>query len=436
MNTPQLFYPASTQEVDPQLISAIADNVDSTAAAPEIHPMELLLQEDSFGHLQEYEMGDTVEGEIVGIKDNDLLVDIGAKSEGIIPAKDLEKVDAAIRDTLLVGAKIYCQVVKPATSEGHALLSLSRALAEYDWKHAEELKESQDVFEGEVTGYNRGGVIVFVGKARGFVPASQLVSDEGSKEEDSDDRFASMVGRTLPLKVIEIDRSRNRLILSERQAQREKRRKDKEDLLNNLKIGDVRSGRISSIAGFGAFVDLGGADGLIHLSEMAWGRIQDPSEVVKVGDHVTVRVISVDKDRRRIGLSLRQLQPEPWAVVHDNYAIGQLVEAEITRITSFGAFARVDGIIEGLVHISELSENRINHPKEVVSERQKLTLRIIKIDPDKRRMGLSLKRVAEEGYAVFDWAPEEGEGMDEETSSMAMAMAAASESMSDEPDEE
>jgi small subunit ribosomal protein S1 len=178
-------------------------------------------------------------------------------------------------------------------------------------------------------------------------------------------------------------------------------------------VGDVREGVISSLAPFGAFVDLGGADGLIHLSELSWGRVQDPSEVVQIGQKVRVKVISVDRDRRRIGLSLRQLAPEPWSVIHEQYAIGQLVDAEITRLTNFGAFARVDGKIEGLIHISELSDQRVSHPREVVHEGQKLRLRVIKIDPVKRRMGLSLKQVAEDRYAVVDWAPEE-EGFDDQ----------------------
>jgi len=292
------------------------------------------------------------------------------------------------------------------------VLSLSRALAEYDWQKAQELLESQEVFEGEVSGYNRGGVIVFLGKARGFVPASQLVSDEGKKQEDSDDRFKDLVGKKLMLKVIEMDRSRNRLILSERQAMRDFRRQQKEKLLSELQVGSVHEGVVSSLAPFGAFVDLGGADGLIHLTELSWRRVQDPTEVVSIGDKVNVKVISVDRERRRIGLSLRQLQPEPWTIIHENYAIGQLVEGSITRLTSFGAFARIDDTIEGLIHISELSDHRINHPKEVVKEGQRVVLRIIKIEPEKRRMGLSLKRAAEEQYAVVEWAPADDDEAD------------------------
>ena len=424
MNNPDTHHHTTHQEDSPK---SLYDDVDIEALAQEegVHPMELLLSENTFD-FRDFDTGDNVEGVIVNISDSEILVDIGSKSEGVIPARDLERVDEEIRNNLKVGDSIFIQVVRPENREGHIWLSLSRALQEYDWKHAEELMESGQVFEGEVNGFNKGGVIVFVGKARGFVPASQLVSDEGRKQDEGDDRFESLVGNKLQLKVIEIDRSRNRLILSERQAMRDWRRKQKAKLLTDLQVGDVRTGEVSSLASFGAFVDLGGADGLIHLSELSWGRVQDPTEVVSVGEEVEVKVISIDRDRRRIGLSLRQLQPEPWSVVHEKYAIGQLVEAEITRLSSFGAFARVDGEIEGLIHISELSEQRIAHPKEVVHDGQKLTLRIIKIDPERRRMGLSLKRVAEEEYAVVDWTADEAEDEEEiAETTMAAAMAAA-----------
>ncbi len=418
MNNPNPISESSVEEVTPETIptDTLAESqapIETTFQESEeqeaVNPMAQLL-EDSAYDLRELEVGEIIEGTIVGLTDNnEVLVDISAKSEGVIPARDLDRVDPEIREALKPGEKIFVQVVRPTSREGNAVLSLSRALAEYDWQRAQELLESQEIFEGEVSGYNRGGVIVYLGKARGFVPASQLVSDEGKKQEDSDDRFKDLVGKKLMLKVIEMDRSRNRLILSERQAMREYRRAQKEKLLNELQVGEVRKGVISSMAPFGAFVDLGGADGLIHLTELSWRRVQHPSEVVNIGDEVEVKVISVDRERRRIGLSLRQLQPEPWSVIHETYAIGQLVEGVITRLTSFGAFARIDDTIEGLIHISELSDHRINHPKEVVKEGQRVTLRIIKIEPEKRRMGLSLKRVPDEAYAVIDWAPDEEE---------------------------
>jgi len=401
-----------TEEATEVAEDATEAPVEVAEEQKEVHPMEQLLQDSSYD-LRQLEVGEIIEGTIVGFTDNnEVLVDISAKSEGVIPARDLDRVDEHIREGLKEGEKIFVQVVRPTSREGNAVLSLSRALAEYDWQKAQELLESQEVFEGEVSGYNRGGVIVFLGKARGFVPASQLVSDEGKKQEDSDDRFKDLVGKKLMLKVIEMDRSRKRLILSERQAMRDFRRQQKEKLLSELQVGSVHEGVVSSLAPFGAFVDLGGADGLIHLTELSWRRVQDPTEVVSIGDKVNVKVISVDRERRRIGLSLRQLQPEPWTIIHENYAIGQLVEGSITRLTSFGAFARIDDIIEGLIHISELSDHRINHPKEVVKEGQRVVLRIIKIEPEKRRMGLSLKRAAEEQYAVVEWAPADDDEAD------------------------
>jgi small subunit ribosomal protein S1 len=250
-------------------------------------------------------------------------------------------------------------------------------------------------------------VIVKVGQVRGFVPASQLSSpgsatlseDEAANEE----RWAPLVGQMLKLKVIDIDRKRNRLILSERLAMREWRRQQKEQLLESLKEGDVYDGVISSVADFGAFVDLGGADGLIHLSELSWNRVSHPGEVVVVGDKVKVQILSVDLERRRIGLSLRRLLPQPWEVISKTYEVGQVVRGRITKLVNFGAFARLDNDgVEGLIHISELSERRVAHPKEVVNEGEEYDLRIIRIDTDKRRMGLSLKQALPQEEEV-DW---------------------------------
>lgn len=348
--------------------------------------------------------GDTRDGIIVSISPSEILVDVGAKSEGFVHQREMERLGKEYLDSLTVGESVVVYVVRPEDRDGNIVLSLSRAQQERDWRDAEALLESGDVFESAVIGYNRGGVICRVGKVRGFIPASQLVTKgEAKGDANEETRYASMVGKSLWLKVVELDRKRNRLILSERLAQRERRRGRKDELLGELKKGDVRKGRISSLAKFGAFVDLGGADGLIHLSELSWSRVNHPSEVIQVGDEVQVYVLNVDRDRKRIGLSLRRLEPEPWSVVHDRYAVGQVVEGVITKLASFGAFARVDGTLEGLIHISELANHRVTHPREVVKEGDVLNLRIIRIDPARRRMGLSLKRAAEEEYAEVDW---------------------------------
>lgn len=378
----------------------------------DVHPMALLLEEIEQS-LLEPQSGEIRTGVVVDKRPNEILVDIGFKSEGIVNGRELERLGDMV-DELTIGCEVPVYIVRE-DREGNVVLSISRAQAEKDWERAEVLMQSQDIFEGSVAAFNRGGVIVKLGQVRGFVPASQLSADsqsqsQGDSEDPGDDRWAALVGEQLMLKVIDIDRKRNRLILSERQAMREWRRQQKEQLLETLKDGDIYDGVISSIADFGAFVDLGGADGLIHLSELSWNRVSHPSEVVNVGDKVKVQILNIDHDRRRIGLSLRRLQPQPWDVVDENYVVGQIVRGKITKLVNFGAFARLeqDGI-EGLIHVSELTEQRINHPKEVVSEGQELDLRIIRIDTDKRRMGLSLKQALPAEEVELDWqiAPSE-----------------------------
>lgn len=355
--------------------------------------------------------GDIVEGTIVSITSTEMLVDIGCKSEGVVTSRDLEQLDPEFRKSLRVGQQVKAGVVRPEDRNGNILLSLQRALLEKDWDEAARLFEAEEVFAQTVVGFNKGGVIVNIGQVRGFVPASQIVSmrgTQGGEQSEREDALAEMVGKELKLKVIEMDRRRNRLILSERAAVREWRREQKDRLLDELAEGEVRKGIVSSLCDFGAFVDLGGADGLIHISELSWKRVAHPREVLKVGQDVEVYILSVDSERRRIALSLKRLQREPWGAVMENYEVGQLVPCTVTKITDFGAFARLDEDIEGLVHISELSDERITHPREVVEEGQELTLRIIRIDPDRQRLGLSLRRVSEEAYGEdYDWESED-----------------------------
>ncbi len=375
--------------------------------AGEPHPMALLLEE--FPHsLMELQVGDIRSGTVVEKRSNELLIDIGFKSEGLVTGREIDRVRDML-DTIEIGSEISVFVLRE-DKDGIVQLSIGRALAEADWQHAEEMMESQAIIEGEATAHNRGGVIIKLGQVRGFVPASQLAAENhplppGGNNDNEESRWMHLIGKTLMLKVIDLDRQRNRLILSERLAMREWRRKQKEELLANLKEGDVYEGVISSIADFGAFVNLGGADGLIHLSELSWNRIRHPSEVVKVGDEVKVQILTVDNERNRIGLSLRRLQQQPWDVIHDTYEVGQIVTGKITKLVNFGAFARLDESgIEGLIHISELSDNRVTHPKDIVSEGEEHELRIIRIDTEKRRMGLSLKQAQPVQEQVeIDW---------------------------------
>jgi small subunit ribosomal protein S1 len=352
--------------------------------------------------------GEIREGTIARVTHSEILVDVGAKSEGVIAGRELDFLDAATREGLVVGQTVLVYVLDPEDYNGNIQLSLSKAREEKDWREAEALLASQEAFSGTIAGFNKGGIIVKLGNVRGFIPASQLGlarrrrSDGGETPEQ---KWAKMVGETTQVKVIEVDRSRNRLILSERAAAKESREAQKEKLLAEIKPGENRKGHVISLADFGAFIDIGGADGLVHLSEMSWKRIAHPSEVLKVGQEVEVVVLNVDRERKRIGLSLKRREDDPWHAIQKKFQIGQLVTGTITKLTKFGAFARIDGAdeFEGLIHVSELAEGHIDHPRDAVSEGQTLTLRVVKIDPQQRRIGLSLKRVSSAEYADADW---------------------------------
>jgi small subunit ribosomal protein S1 len=277
-----------------------------------------------------------------------------------------------------------------------------------DWERAEAFRQSQEIYETKISGYNKGGLIVRFGRLRGFVPLSQLSSDRRSRAAAGatpEDSLGAMVNETIIVKVMEVDRQHNRLILSERTATRESRERRKEQLIAQLQVGEIRKGRVVSLEDFGAFVDIGGAEGLVHLTELSWKHVTHPRELLTVGQEVTVEVISIDPVAKRIGLSMRRREPDPWDTVAVDFAQGQLVKGEITKLTKFGAFARLVDLpeIEGLVHISELSETRVNHPRDVVKEGDVLTLRVVKVDVKNRRLGLSLKRVQSKEYLDIDW---------------------------------
>jgi small subunit ribosomal protein S1 len=367
------------------------------------HPMESFL--DAGYDINRLRRGQIVEGVIVQIRPSEILVDVGAKAEGVIQSREIDRLGPEDLAALHQGEPVLVYVLTPEGKTGNPVLSWSRAQSERDWREAERLLESGELFKGTVAGHNKGGLIVRLGRVRGFVPRSQITALRGRRRSaEGEDPLAELVGNEMSLKVIEIDRSRNRLILSERAAMREQRRHEKEKMLAELQEGDVRKGEVVNLCDFGAFVDLGGADGLIHLSELSWRRVSHPSEVLKAGDEVEVYVLNVDRERRRIGLSLKRLEPDPWSLIAERYHVGQLVEGEITKLVKFGAFARIqDDDLEGLIHISELSEEHISHPREVVQEGDIRTLRIIRIEPDRRRIGLSLTRVTSSEYIDVDW---------------------------------
>ncbi|HLU34760.1 MAG TPA: 30S ribosomal protein S1 [Thermomicrobiales bacterium] len=353
--------------------------------------MEQFLSDPSHDY-KTLKYGDVMEGIIMHVDRDELLVDIGSKAEGIVPSKEYSSLSAEEKDALQVGESILVFVVQPENQEGHPVVSIDRARQEKSWRRLQEIHEANDVIEAEVTNYNKGGLLVNLDGVRGFVPASQVSEIRGGDESSKQADMARLIGTSLPLKVIEINRHRNRLILSERQAVQERRDAMKEQLIKELKEGEIRTGRVSSICDFGAFVDIGGADGLVHLSELSWSRVRHPSELLKVGQEVDVYVLGINANERKIALSIKRTQPEPWSRVASSYEVGQLVKGTVTQLANFGAFARIEDGIEGLIHVSELADERIQHPKQVVSEGQELILRIIRIDPQRRRMGLSLRR--------------------------------------------
>lgn len=366
--------------------------------------MASLLEQEGLG-IDFPQQGEIRNGMIASLTPGQILVSVGTKSEGVISGREYEAIPQDELAELKVGQEIPVYVVNPEDSGGNLVLSYVRAREEMSWKDADDLMASKESYHSKIVGYNKGGLIVPVGGLRGFVPASQIsLSRRASMSgETPEQRWSKMINEEIDVCVIEVDRERRRLILSERAASTETRESIKERVIDELGEGEVRTGRVTSLADFGAFVNISGADGLVHLSEISWDRIQHPSEVLKVGQEVKVKVISIDKDKKRIGLSIRQLLQDPWIEKASRYQVGQLLEGSITRLTKFGAFARIDDDIEGLIHISEISEKRIEHPKEVLKEGDVVTLRVIKVDPENHRIGLSLRRVDSMAYADMDW---------------------------------
>src|SRR5215203_735346 len=393
-----------------------ADVRELESASPEeefdaVSLMEQYLSDPSHGY-KTLKYGDVIDGVIMRLDRDEILVDIGSKSEGIVPSREFSSLPAEEKDALSIGDNVLVFVVQPENQEGHAVVSIDRARQEKSWRRLQEIYEENGVIDAEVVNYNQGGRLVNRDGVRGCVPASQVTEIRGGDEAGKQAEMARMIGTHLPLKVIEINRHRNRLILSERQAMQEKRDEMKEKLIEELREGEVRQGRVSSICDFGAFVDIGGADGLVHLSELSWSRVRHPSEVLKVGQEVEVYVLGINAQEKKIALSIKRTQAEPWSRVAAKYEVGQLVRGTVTQLANFGAFARIEDGIEGLIHVSELTDERITHPKQVVKEGDELLLRIIRIDPQRRRMGLSLRRALDtpdtELEAVF------GEGVLEE----------------------
>ena len=354
-----------------------------------------------------YKRGQVYQGVISSTAPTAVTVDLGDGDQGIVPGRELELMTRKMLESLVVGAEVDVYVVNPRNHRGETILSINHALEELDWRNAQELSKSRQVHEALIGGYNKGGLIVRFGRLRGFVPQSQLAEERvrGMAGGTPEERYGPMVNKPIGVKVMEVDRHRNRLILSERAALRDVRQQRKEALIAELKVGDIRRGKVVSLENFGAFVDIGGGEGLIHVSELAWGHITHPRQAVSVGDEVEVEVISVNADAKRIGLSRRRVISDPWDEIATSLRRGQLVRGRVTKLTKFGAFARLTDHddVEGLIHISELASERVTHPREVVNRGEDLVLRIVKIDIKERRLGLSLKSVNSTEFLDLDW---------------------------------
>ena len=391
-----------------------AELADAPAAAdeePEPEPVrdlgpepttmeELLAEQDS--DIKSFKHGDVVEGTVVRIDKDEILVDIGAKSEGVVSNRELYGRNAESAPQLAIGDTVLVYVLQPESQEGHVVLSLRRAGLERKWRSMQEQFESGVIIEAPVIDHNKGGLIVDCG-IRGFVPISQIVDFPRRPQNDQPrdaaqeiaEKLQPFVGRKLRLKILEVNRKANRLILSEKVALYEERREKRDELFSSLQVGQKVTGSVRSIAPFGVFIDLGGIDGLVHKSELSWNKVNNPESGYKVGEEVEAEVIDINHERGRISLSIRRLQPDPWHSTVADFKVGDIIDGTVTKLVNFGAFVRVREGLEGLIHISELSHQRVAHPGDVVHEGQVLKLKVISLDSERHRLGLSLKQAEE-----------------------------------------
>ena len=340
--------------------------------------------------------------QVVRIDKDEILVDIGAKSEGVVSNRELFGRHGESQPALTIGDTVLVYVLQPESPEGHVVLSLRRAGLERKWRAMQEQFEAGVIIEAPVIDHNKGGLIVDCG-IRGFVPISQIVDFPRRPQNDQPrdaaqeiaEKLQPFVGRKLRLKILEVNRKANRLILSEKVALYEERREKRDELFSSLQVGQKVTGTVRSIAPFGVFIDLGGIDGLVHKSELSWNKVNNPEAGYHVGEEVEAEVIDINHERGRISLSIRRLQPDPWHSTVADFNVGDVIDGTVTKLVNFGAFVRVRDGLEGLIHISELSHQRVAHPGDVVHEGQQLKLKIISLDSERHRLGLSLKQAEE-----------------------------------------
>jgi small subunit ribosomal protein S1 len=348
------------------------------------------------GTMVELKEGKLVTGTVVRITHDEVLVEIGYKTEGVILSRELSiRNDVDPNEIVKLGEKIETLVLTLEDKEGRLLLSKKRAQYERAWGDIERIKEADEVVEGTVIEVVKGGLIVDIG-LRGFLPASLV---ELRRVRD----LSPYIGQKITAKILELDRQRNNVVLSRRTLLEQNQRGARDEFLTGLKVGEVRKGRVSSVVAFGAFVDLGGMDGLIHVSELSWKHVDNPTAVVAVGDEVTVKVLEVDMERERISLSLKATQQDPWQEFATSHQVGQLVYGRVTKLAPFGAFVQVGDGIEGLVHISEMSAHHVEAPEQVVTPSEELWVKIVDLDLARRRISLSIRQAAEGGELAEEY---------------------------------
>jgi small subunit ribosomal protein S1 len=391
--------PTSSETEVEQVVEATEATEEVVEVVEDDVELDLDALIDLFTPAKNLRRGEIIDGKVLSKTSDALVVNIGYKAEGIVPMREARSMDEETLEGLEVGDEVIAYVINPENEYGAPVLSIDRARGEQGWRILEKSMEIEETVKGHIIGSNRGGAVVEAEGVQGFVPLSQLV---GPARElyvpGGEEPKEGFVGMEIEFKVIELNRLRNRAIFSERAALQAWKATQKARLVKELTEGETRKGRVTGISSFGAFVDLGGADGLIHISELSWEPVKSPEDIVKVGQEIQVFVLRVDRDSLKIALSLRRLQPEPWETVHENFAVGQVLDATVTKLANFGAFARLEGGIEGLIHISELSEETIEHPRDVVSEGESIQVRILRIEAERRRLGLSIKQVPEESY--------------------------------------
>ena len=381
--------------------AAESDPIPARELGPEPTTMEELLAEQD-SDIKSFKHGDVVDGTVVRIDKDEILVDIGAKSEGVVSNRELFGRGGESQPALAIGDTVLVYVLQPESPEGHVVLSLRRAGLERKWRSMQEQLEAGVIIEAPVIDHNKGGLIVDCG-IRGFVPISQIVDFPRRPQNDQPrdaaqeiaEKLMPFVGRKLRLKILEVNRKANRLILSEKVALYEERREKRDELFSSLQVGQKVTGSVRSIAPFGVFIDLGGIDGLVHKSELSWNKVNNPEGGYEVGEEVEAEVIDINHERGRISLSIRRLQPDPWHSTVADFNVGDVIDGTVTKLVNFGAFVRVRDGLEGLIHISELSHQRVAHPGDVVHEGQALKLKIISLDSERHRLGLSLKQAEE-----------------------------------------